>query len=285
MLNIFMKFEHLLVKLYILVHGKLHLRGAGWMLRKISRVVPGLRSYPLQISGVGTAIVDFSDQAAFTLLNFELGEYRGYSLLRYMEKYLRPGSVLWDVGANVGYVSSHFAKPRYQLGSIQAFEPNTNPLRTITALFKNHKIVQVHGIGLGDEDGQFKINVCVTGSEIGSLARVMPNSVPVEITVRRGDSVRQELNLPAPDVIKIDVEGFEPNVLKGLSKTIAEKRPVIFFEHTWNTDEQVKGLIPPGYALYFILDDGTIIADVFAERLKGHNAILVPMERKDLAPI
>jgi FkbM family methyltransferase len=38
----------------------------------------------------------------------------------------------------------------------------------------------------------------------------------------------RELRLPAPQVIKIDVEGFEPSVFAGLTETIAEHRPILF---------------------------------------------------------
>ena len=81
--------------------------------------------------------------------------------------------------------------------------------------------------------------------------------------------------------MKIDVEGFEPDVFAGLARTIAEHRPIIVFEHIFLSDEQVKKIIPPACHIYFLLDEGTITAD-FESRRKGHDAVLVPDEKSDL---
>ena len=84
--------------------------------------------------------------------------------------------------------------------------------------------------------------------------------------------------MPAPQVIKIDVEGFEPSVFAGLAETIDRHRPILAFEHVHLTDEQIKGLVPKEYALYFIQNDGSIGTDI-AMRLNGFDAMLVPTEK------
>ncbi|EQD55678.1 Methyltransferase FkbM domain protein, partial [mine drainage metagenome] len=51
------------------------------------------------------------------------------------------------------------------------------------------------------------------------------------VDVRIGDDILNQLTLPLPVVlIKIDVEGFEPAVVEGLSKTIKRDKPLIFWE-------------------------------------------------------
>jgi hypothetical protein len=90
--------------------------------------------------------------------------------------------------------------------------------------------------------------------------------------------MRRELKLPAPQVIKIDVEGFEPSALAGLMETISEHRPILVFEHIFLSDEQIKGLIPKEYLLYFLQDDGSIATD-FSERRGGHDALALPAEK------
>jgi hypothetical protein len=81
-----------------------------------------------------------------------------------------------------------------------------------------------------------------------------------------------------PDVIKIDVEGFEPQVLAGLEQIIGTKRPVIFFEHGLLSEKAVKQLVPAGYNLLFIGRDGSITAGDCARR-ESDDAILVPNEQ------
>lgn len=79
-------------------------------------------------------------------------------------------------------------------------------------------------------------------------------------------------------MIKIDVEGFEPQVLAGMQQTIRESRPMIVFEHLWLDDSAVRQIIPTGYDLLFLLNDGTLTPDLLSRR-RGTDAILVPREK------
>lgn len=264
------------VRFYCFVHGTLGLPGAGWLLRRLARGLPALRVAPLAIRGVGIARLDLRDFAAYTLLNFSLGEPDNHQhLLTLMERALPPGGVLWDVGANVGLVSAHFARAARPPSAIHAFEPVPGPRATLASLFAGHPLVRVHPVGLGAKDETLTIQYCPGSSSLNSLRRTLPGGEPVAIQIRRGDALRAELGLPAPHVIKVDVEGFEPEVFAGLAGTIAEARPAIFYEHIMLTDEQVRALTPPGYTLRFQTEDGSLITDL-ARRMEGHNAVLWP---------
>ena len=219
-------FSEAVVQFYRLCYGKFHLRGAGWLLRRLAPWLSGLQSYPLPVPGVGVALLDFRDRSAFGLLNADLGGLRNdLYLLRNLEKLLKPGDVFWDVGANIGYISSHFAHPQYKLSSLHAFEPNPTPLRMLQSLFATHPFVTVHPFGLGDKDKTIPMSLSSAGSCNGTLARNLNEGKQIQVHIRCGDAVRRELRLPCPNVIKIDVEGFEPSVFAGLSETIAACRP------------------------------------------------------------
>ncbi len=265
-----------LVQFYRLVHGKLHWPGAGWLIRRFAPWLPGLQSYPLPVPGVGVVLLDFRDSAAFSLLNSSLGEFGNERfLLRNLEKVLKPGDVFWDVGANVGFVSSYFAQPRYQLSSLHAFEPNPVPFKVLQSLFATHAFGRVHPFGLGNKKETITMSISADGSCIGTMTRDLKEDRRIQVEIRNGDLVRRELQLPCPNVIKIDVEGFEPNVFAGLRDTIAECRPIIVFEHIFLSDDQIRQMAPPDCRLYFIHDDGAISVD-FSSRLKGHDAIFIP---------
>lgn len=264
------------VGFYNFVHGTLGLPGAGWLLRRLARVLPGLRSAPLHVSGVGTARLDLRDLAAYTLLNISLGEPDNHErLLELMVQALPAGGVFWDVGANVGLVSAHLARSAAKPSAIHAFEPVPAPLRSLESLFSGHPFVRVHPFGLGAKDETLTIQYCPASSSLNSLRRALPGALPVEIQIRSGDTLRAEFSLPAPHVIKVDVEGFEPEVFAGLAGTIAESQPVIFYEHIMLTDEQVRALTPAGYTLRFLLEDGSVVEDI-TRRMEGHNAVLWP---------
>jgi hypothetical protein len=72
------------------------------------------------------------------------------------------------------------------------------------------------------------------------------------LEVRRGDDVVKEMALDALHFVKIDVEGFEVEVLKGLCETLARFRPAVFFE--WNQAESgvavFQAYFPESYVFY-----------------------------------
>jgi FkbM family methyltransferase len=272
-------FSDLLVGFYRLVHGRLHLPGAGWLLKRFAPMLPGLQAYPFSVPEVGVAVLDFRDEAAFGMVNLALGDLgQDANLHRCLEAVLQPGDVFWDVGANIGIVSGHFAHPRFKLSSLHAFEPNPGPLKTLQSLFPANGRCVVHPFGLGDKNQVITLSLSSAGSCVGSMARDFHEGKQIQVQVRRGDDARRELPLPAPQVIKIDVEGFEPSVLAGLAETIAAHRPIVFFEHIFLSDEQVRGLVPKDHLLYFLQDDGSIATD-FSQRRRGHDALLVPAEK------
>jgi hypothetical protein len=65
-------FADLLVNFYRLVHGRLHLPGAGWLLRRFAPLLPHLQAYPLPLPEVGVAIVDFRKAEAYGMVDLKL---------------------------------------------------------------------------------------------------------------------------------------------------------------------------------------------------------------------
>jgi len=274
-----MTLSDLLVGFYRLVHGRLHLRGAGWLIRRFVPLLPRLQAYPFPVPEVGVALLDFRDEQAFSMVNFVLGDFGdGANLFRCLEATLRPGDVFWDVGANIGAVSGHFAHPRFKLSCLHAFEPNPEPLKTLQPLFAGNSRCIVHPFGLGDKDQMITLHLSSQSSGVSSMLQDFKGDKDIQVQIRRGDSVRRELRLPIPHVVKIDVEGFEPGVFAGLAETIAEHRPIIAFEHTKLSDQQIKDLVPQGYLLYFLQDNGGFDGD-FSTRWKSCDAVVLPAEK------
>jgi len=269
----------LLVHFYFFVHGTLGLPGAGWLMRKLVPFVSSLHSFPLTIPDVGTVTLDFRDEASYGVLNMFLGDYGKYTrLFRHMERHLGPEKILWDIGANVGFICMYFVHPRHRLQVIHAFEPTPVALKPLLSLFRNHPRVQVHPIGLGDCDQVARMAMASRGSCLSSLVRPLTDGEQIDVNIRRGDSYRAEKKLAPPDFIKIDVEAYEPQVLAGLAETIREFRPVILFEHSLLDDQAVRGLVPPQYRLLFIVDEDKLTAD-FNRRMETDDALLVPEEK------
>ncbi len=134
---------------------------------------------------------------------------------------LRPGDVFYDVGANIGLISLLAAASTAV--TVHAFEPeprNARHLRANAAL--NHLAnLHVHELGLADREGTADLYV---GGETGEgthsmLAVSAVNRRAVKIPVMTGDRFSQQSN-PIPDVVKIDVEGAEMDVLRGMDSLL-----------------------------------------------------------------
>ena len=265
-----------LVEFYLLWHGKLRLPGAGSLLRLFRGFVPGLRDFPLSFGESKVARINFLDQASFSLLNYKAGEVGNHRFLfEEMARRLHPGDILWDVGANVGLVSLHFSQPHFHLKKIHSFEPSSGPLRTLQTLFDFSSNVEIHSFGLSSNNQSRRLISRSGDSSYGAVASRIDSEAGENIHLQAGDDV-VTAGIEPPQMLKIDVEGHEPDVLIGLHQTICRFRPAIFFEHIFLSDEVLRGMVPTGYRLSFLLDDGSWTKDFHARR-RGHEAFLDPL--------
>lgn len=135
---------------------------------------------------------------------------------------LRSGDCVWDVGANVGYYTRLFSERAGQSGRVYAFEPspvNFGRLRTACASLAN--VTLLHS-GLGREDSKLRFQQGT--DDLGATSRIVEyESEGVIVDVRSGVSVINGGEALTPNAIKIDVEGFEYEVLEGLGDYI--KKP------------------------------------------------------------
>jgi FkbM family methyltransferase len=148
-----------------------------------------------------------------------------------LQRELAVGDTFIDVGANEGMITLLASRLVGPTGTVIAFEPNPAP-RTI--LFRNLQRnaianVELHGSGLGDEDGEFQLFVPRVNSGEGSFTRPIDETAGdyVACPISVGDAV---IGARRPKVIKIDVEGFEAHVLRGLTGTLVRDRPLIVME-------------------------------------------------------
>jgi FkbM family methyltransferase len=143
--------------------------------------------------------------------------------------YLAPRlSVVYDIGANWGYYPLLFGTdPRFS-GEVHAFEiqPRTAAdLRQVVSSSRLGGRVLVHAYGLSDQDGPARLERN-RHSYLARIADATGGQPTDAVPVRRLDG----LDLPVPQLIKIDVEGHEAAVLRGGASLIDRHRPLIVFE-------------------------------------------------------
>jgi len=187
-------------------------------------------------------------------------DVRRDTLLKLMPDLVPPGSVIYDVGAHIGLYSILLAK-KVRDSLVYAFEPNPESYRD---LVRNIRLTRLEDriIPLNFALGavKSKLDFYVSSSSARSsfyelIARYDNNRILKTLSVEcfTIDQIVQERLCKSADVMKIDVEGFEYEVLKGARNTIAVKSPQIFVEihgdanGVPNTDRVKEFLEPFGY--------------------------------------
>jgi FkbM family methyltransferase len=141
-------------------------------------------------------------------------------LFKHLDQYVKEGDVIIDAGAHIGTHTIWYSNRVGYSGRVLAFEANRAAFECLSINCGGMKNVELHYQALGDKEGEVSIEV-------------IPDNAGMSY-VREGVGVRMNtidsLGLDRLDFIKIDVEGFEPNVLEGAAETISRCRPVMFIE-------------------------------------------------------
>ena len=139
---------------------------------------------------------------------------------------IHAGDTVWDVGANVGLYAAQFADRG--AANVVCFEPAPAAVAALQARFNQgpqaDKRVRIVPVALGSQrsTAAFTDDGTSPDNKIVSPAAT-DGGATVEIQVYSGDEARAELALPTPNVVKIDVEGFELEVIQGLSQVLSSK--------------------------------------------------------------
>lgn len=172
-----------------------------------------------------------------------------------------PGGSVVDAGANVGYMSVLGAVAAGPGGRVQSFEPHPDLVavlgRNATASARQNRAapITVHAAALGDRAGTAELLLPEEFTANDGTARVVVHAEQAA----RGRTIAVPLVAMDDvigggrvDVLKIDVEGFEPQVLKGAARTLAAHRirHVVFEDHDVQHSEAVRLLRDAGYRLF-----------------------------------
>ena len=168
--------------------------------------------------------------------------------------------IVFDIGANVGVICNWFA---HRCEAVHAFEPHPANIETINTqiALRNMKNITLHPLAVGKENTTMKLHVKGFHGH-HSLGDVdnSPTINQIDVDVRRLDDIVAALEIKHINFLKIDVEGFEEDVLLGAQELLANKQiDYVLFElqntilHSINrTSQQV--LQPLFDAGYHIID-------------------------------
>ncbi len=191
----------------------------------------------------------------YWLPNFRMRDSEG--LLRNAAETVKPGSVVWDVGANMGIFSFAAAGLAGPGGRVYAFEPDTfmiSLLRRSARLNPQAAPVEVIPCAVFDSIALARFNIAErsrTSNFLEGFGMSQTGGVRETLTVLTVSLDWMTKQIPLPDVLKIDVEGAELGVFRGATQLLKGKRPVVIFEASnQNWDEISRMLRDLGYTLY-----------------------------------
>lgn len=218
--------------------------------RGVGRIVETLRTYHTKkYSKRKDSAVIIDDYDGNLKMRLDRAAYMGGAIywmgshhrreLAYLSSICRPDMTFLDVGANMGEFTLFMAK-RLAKGSVISVEPTKRMFEILQQNVKLNEFsnVKLFNVGLGDEEKKMPIYTSSEnmGHEVWNegLFRLFPNkNVNVlleEITVVPFDKVAKENNIQNIDIIKIDVEGAELFVLKGLAQVLKLFKPKLLIE-------------------------------------------------------
>lgn len=177
------------------------------------------------------------------------------------------GQVVYDVGGYVGMHTLFFARKVGSEGRVVAFEPNPvnlTELRSNVAL-NGLQNVTVIASAVSDEAGTLEFVydpvLPARGTLVPEIQGRLASQRSTQVPVDSIDNLRAAHDLPAPDFVKIDVEGLEDQVLRGLAETLASARPTLFVElHGAPPPELIERLLALDYSLRHVEQDRPIAA-------------------------
>lgn len=154
-----------------------------------------------------------------------LGSYE-LALQRLIAKHLHPGTVFFDVGANVGFYSLIASRNVQASGQVIAFEPlpeNCAYLSQHVYLNQCENVV-IKPYAISDYTGV----AFFTKTNSNFTGHLSDSDSGYKVQVYSLDSLIEDGAIPSPDALKIDVEGEEYKVLLGASEMLEKNHPIIF---------------------------------------------------------
>jgi FkbM family methyltransferase len=152
-----------------------------------------------------------------------------------MIRHLGRGGVFYDIGANLGFFSllgAHIAG--LDEGRVYAFEaaPDNAEAIRVNAALNAIANVEVLAVAVADQAGRGRLQVVddQSWSKLVDYGEHPFTERVIEVELVAIDDLVASGRVPAPDVVKIDVEGAELAVLNGMRDTIARHRPAIICE-------------------------------------------------------
>jgi len=197
------------------------------------------------------------------------------------------GKTVYDIGGYEGIFTLFFAREVGEHGMVITFEPNPVSYRKIIDNVKVNQFdnVKVFNFAIGERKSTAKL--VLEDFEVGTGEIMSDNDVTissmkgkkyVQVEIDSIDGLIYDGVIPKPQFIKIDVEGFELEVLKGAATNLEQSRPQLFIEihgdgienKKKNLRNIVEFLSRYRYEIVHVESGLSVSANNYGDAYKGH---------------
>ena len=212
------------------------------------------------------------------------GANREANTIKIFQSWVKPGDYVLEVGGHIGYFSTLYADLVGKQGKVEVFEPSEKNAkyleRNIRLLGDLGSIVSVVKKGAGDVNQQLTFYIDPISGQNNSFvpefegfmtsreqsAETDAHTISETVDVVTLDSYLDGA-MRFPNFVKIDVEGFEWNVVQGFKQTIEKTKPSLMIEIQADADKIFDFFYTQGYAIYNDrLEEIGIFADYKAKK-------------------
>lgn len=185
------------------------------------------RDVDLKLSGYDVRVQTFSSQ---------LGAYADIFFLSEYEKVpgfeSRAGETVIDAGANVGFFTLRHARNVGSTGRVYAFEPNPQVFRLLQHNMAHNNLHHVRCVqsALGEHTGSLRFSSDPRTTSCGHV--VGDDGAGETVPATTLDALVEQEGIDRIDLLKLDVEGYEPHILRGgLGLALARTRRIVMESH------------------------------------------------------
>jgi FkbM family methyltransferase len=182
----------------------------------------------IEVSGTNAQFYVRTPEELRMLGKAQSGHWEG-EILQFLISQLRAGDVVYDIGASVGLYTALLGQALRDRGQVIAFEPERQSQDRLRENLRLNGLTNVRAfrVALGDYSGEGKLYFSGDDLLFSNLVRPRTTSLTHQenhqvVQVVRGDEFREIENLPFPRIVKIDVEGYEYAVIRGLTRTLSD---------------------------------------------------------------
>ncbi|HEY8558964.1 MAG TPA: FkbM family methyltransferase [Pyrinomonadaceae bacterium] len=260
------------------------LRGKTRLTMFLAHNFSSLQALPIKLPHGETLFADLRLVSTHDLVLGKIVEKNEQSL---MQKIVKPGMFVIDIGAHVGVHTVWLSKLVGEEGQVWAFEPQPDCLPSLTKTVDNLPNTKLFPVALSDKNGVVEFYVAKEQSMSG-LSNWTSEGTKIECQTRKLDDFLSDEE-KVPDFIKCDIEGAEVLCFKGAIKLLSkENAPILLFEENesafglgFQVNEAInflKELKAPEYS-FFELENNARLSRIETSRKPHANILAVPKTR------